>query len=590
MNAPSHGHGRGGRLAAIALMLACAGAAAAQVTVEPPPARVAAGDLVSWRILGAPAAWSGPDVAASAQLVVIGPDHRATTRAAFAYREFALHAPPADPKAPVYDPVGEPELRVRHAARLPGPYDWTLLAPGGAVLAHGAFTAAPSQAKPGPVGIARGNRRLLAWADGRVVIPIGCNIAWADAPDRVASFDHYLGSLVAAGGNACRMWMSSWSGQVEGEVQDHWRLDQAWLLDQLLARARAHGVLVTLVLDNFYDLAHGGAFPYGATTAERRSTFINPALPPAYLRRLRYVLARWGADDAIMCWELFNELDMAQPAREPCVAWVRSAANALQDMDGDHRLRAVSWCGDDFDRLAQVEGLDLTQIHRYVLEFVDPKAQAAIASRDDLGMLVDPAEMATRLGKPFCFGELGYQGVDDANPGNDLDGEGLLLRHQAWGGLLVGGYGSGMNWWWDTYIDKRNLWSQYTGLARTVARMDWNDTQLAPCEPDPSADRVLVVGWTSPTQALVWPQPHRDTWYHHFHGRHPRQGLEAAVKLTLGGFRPDTAFDLTWIDMVSGDPIGPAKSVQTREDGQIVVWVVPPDLDRVVVIRAHAAP
>lgn len=572
---------RGGILALLAWW--CLGSPAAALTIDAPPVAAVAGDLVTWHLRAPPPAWLVPDGAGGAEVVITGPDGHAFHRAAFRYRAYRAHGPDPDPHAPEEDPVGPEELQVRHLLRLPGHYDWSLRAPSGEEVAQGVFEARAGTSPRGPVTINPVNRRLLAFSDGTPVIPIGCNIAWANSPDRVGRFTHYLDELVANGGNACRVWMASWCGAIEGTTPEQWRLDQAWVLDQLLAAARARHVLVDLVLDNHYDLVHGTAFPYGATLEQRRATFLTPQLPSAYLRRLSYILARWGCDDTILAWELFNELDEAQPVREQCIPWVRAAAQALARLDQDQRLRTVSWCGTDFDRVADVAGIDLIQVHRYVLTFADPKAAEAAASRDDIGMLLEPAELAVGLGKPFLFGELGFQDEGAQNRGNALDHDGLLLRHQAWAGFLLGGYGSGENWWWDTYLEPQHLWSVYRGLSATVHRIDWKDGQLQPLAPEPTAPRVLALGWISPRQALLWPQPHHDTWYHHLVEGAPRQGLSSPLVLTLGGFLPSRSFRCAWIDMDSGADVAQT-TVPSGPDGLVRLEVPAPDLDRVAVL------
>jgi hypothetical protein len=572
---------------AIALLLLAVHALALEV--KPPDPTCAVGDLLTWEIRGAPAAWTASDVSVGPCLVIEGPDHTRWRRPVFAYRAYRPHPVEPDPAAPELDPAGDPLLQARHTPRVAGVHRWTLVAPDGAISAQGEITASTSDRPVGPLRVAPYNQRLLAFADGRPFIPIGPNIAWANGPDRLANFERYFAALAENGGTHCRVWMSSWCGQIEGDQPDAWRLDHAWLIDEVLRRARAHGLRVTLVLDDYWDLVTGKCVPYGATTVERQKNFIAADLPLSYVRRLRYVLARWGADDTILAWELYNELDMAQPVREKCVPWVRSAAAMLRRLDQDHRLRTVSWCGDDFEKVMGIDGIDLAQVHGYVLEWADPGGTKKPKTRDGVRMLLEPMGVAAQLGKPYCFSELGYQGDKDSNQGNELDDEGLLLRQQAWAGLMLGGYGSGMNWWWDTYIDRQHLWSQYRGLARAVARIDWHDAELAPLSPNAFGDKVMVMGWLSSRQGLVWPQPRADTWYARFIERKERIGLGVPLQLGLPGLAPDQAFTIHWLDMVSGDE-RQALEARSAADGTLTVFVRPPALDAVIWIEAHAEP
>jgi hypothetical protein len=194
-------------------------------------------------------------------------------------------------------------------------------------------------------------------------------------------------------------------------------------------------------------------------------------------------------------------------------------------------------------------------------------------------MLLEPSEVASSLGKPFCFGELGYQGESAGNRGNELDDGGLLLRQQAWAGLLLGGYGSGMNWWWDSYIDGSHLWGQYRGLARTVARLDWRDPALVPLTPNAVGEKLLVMGWSSPRQALVWPQPRSDTWHAALVEKRPRRGLTGPMMVGLAGFEPG-AYDVRWLDMISGDEVRATEATADAE-GRLSLLVPAQVIDQV---------
>ena len=47
-------------------------------------------------------------------------------------------------------------------------------------------------------------------------------------------------------------------------------------------------------------------------------------------------------------------------------------------------------------------------------------------------------------------------------------GSAAKYRPGSWVSSASGGYGSGMNWWWDVYLTPKNLWSGYRGLSRVL--------------------------------------------------------------------------------------------------------------------------
>jgi hypothetical protein len=202
--------------------------------------------------------------------------------------------------------------------------------------------------------------------------------------------------------------------------------------------------------------------------------------------------------------------------------------------------------------------------------------------RDMLSLMADAAGTMQELKKPFLFAETGYQGENEDNPGNERDIAGLLLFQQVWAGFMLGGCGSGKNWWWDVYIHPNNLWRHYTGFSRVVAKLDWRDRALAPL---PAGDGdIRVYGWRSPRQALIWPVPAADTWYRAVVAGKPRPAFRQDVILRLGGFEPRARYAIHHLDMHSGDEI---ESRQTGADTTGVMSATVPSgsLDRVLWIE-----
>jgi hypothetical protein len=568
------------RCALLFLVILCSGVAAAaqdgvelvQLTDSP-----AADDLVSWEVRGVPAEWLVTDVQRTPVLTITSPSGRSWERRAFLYHSCL---PPQGDGAP--QPQGEAVLHVRHTARVAGAHPWVLRGPDGKELAHGSLTVAAARGKR-PVGmlqVSQDNPRLLSYRDGSIFIPIGPNVCWSVAPDQLGKFARIFANLEKEGGTHVRLWCASWCGQIEGEQPDAYRLEQAWLLDQILELARQHGLMATVVLDNHHDMGLGKFFPYGATYQERATRFLGATPTDQYRRRLRYLLARWGADDTIATWELFNEVDLAQPVRDLALKWAGAAAAVFDTLDADNRLVTASWAGDDWDALAKLPGIDLGQVHSYVVEWTDKLGIRKNATRDGLGMLLSSAERGNALGKPFCFSEVGYQGTNDDNKGNDLDTQGLLLRQQAWAGFLLGGYGTGMNWWWDVYVEPKNLWSAYRGPARILPKIDWRDRELAPLTPN--RDSLLrVIGWQSSTQALIWPQIRTDTWHANLVEGKGRPQLTREVVARLPGMKAGAIYRLHQLDMLSGEERS-RRDVKAGADGTLDVALAPPNLDVVV--------
>ena len=504
------------------------------VEVTPRFTTATPGDLLTWSLTATPPAWSTTDVALTPRLKVIAPDGKSTYRPAY---------------------LTHNHLEVRHVARHVGTYRWKLINPEGVQVGDGEFKVTPGTNPPGPLGINALNRRFLAWADGTPFLPVGPNVAWVDG-DPVQGFTKSFATMRANSCNHVRIWMATWSLGLEGERPDDYRLDRAEQLDGVLAAARAAGIRVTLVLDNHHDVLLGTPFPYGDNQIKRQDNFFSVPVSPAWARRLRYCLARWGADDAIMAFELINEADLALPVRERVIPWVNAAMTMLKDSDLDHRLHTVSWCGSDWPRAMASPAIDIVQVHSYVLEWIEESDAVKLPTRDGVAMLIPSAIAANAPApsgdiRPWLLGEVGYQGTTAENPGNDRDPHGLLLRQQLWAGFLLGGCGGGMNWWWDVYLDAHHLWPVYRSFSALTAHLDLRDPDLVPLSPN-ATGAVRVIGWASPRQALLWPQVRNDTWYQAIVAKAPRTGLGIAQPIRLGGFLANRSYLVTPADALSG--------------------------------------
>ncbi len=535
------------RIAALLLIVGCA----LGLDLEPVGSDELMVGLAEWR-LELTDDWRHLDVTRTPQLTITDPSGGQRTRSAFLYRPYRPTRS-ADGSGPEFTATGPEELRLRHRFDLPGDHSWQLSSPDNRPLASGVFQVAPAEPLR-MIGISPHNPRLLATSDGRPFIPIGANIAWGVGANRIDHLRMHLLQLAINGGNHFRLWCASWSCQIEGQQPDDYRLDQAWMLDRVLSLARRQGLRVTLVLDNHHDLIHHRNAPYGDSLEERVETFFANPPPAAYVRRLRYLMARYGADPTIMAWELFNEIDEVigeqglalEDGEQRAYAWIQGAATALRQLDQDKRLIAASLARPrQWPRVLRAPALDLIDFHAYVPRF----EHLAEPDKDGVGLLTSLGDLVADDPRPFRFSETGFHGSNDDNPGNAIDPQGLLLLHQAWAGFLLGGYGSAMNWWWDVYIDHHDLWPLYRPLADAVARIDWTDPDLRHRQLDNQAP-WRTIGWQSPSQALLWPRHQADTWHAHLIEGLPRP--QVAGVIVIDGFHPGINYRLRGHDLHTG--------------------------------------
>jgi hypothetical protein len=193
---------------------------------------------------------------------------------------------------------------------------------------------------------------------------------------------------------------------------------------------------------------------------------------------------------------------------------------------------------------------DLAQVYSYVLEYSPAEEELKLPGRDGVGLVLAETVRAQTAGRPVLMGEVGYQGTDEHNPGIAADTGGLLLRQQAWAGLLSGGCGPAMPWWWYNHIETNGLWRLWRPLAAAAARIDWRDRELAPLAP--GAPPLRVLGWQSRRQALLWPQLAADTWHAHLAEGCERPHIPSGTRLRLAGLDPGRRFRVVALDQLGG--------------------------------------
>ncbi len=420
---------------------------------------------------------------------------------------------------------------IRHTPRQPGRHAWRLRQDG-AVVASGTLVVT-GPASTLPIRISPTNPRLLARGDGTPFLPIGPNLGWVEG-DPVAGFTRAFATARQHGCTHLRVWFASWCLPLAG-FGEPVNLAAAERIDRVFAAARSAGLVLTVVVDNHQDVLHGPPQD-GLTPLKRSDRLLELPLQAAWRDRLAYALARWGADDAVLAWEVMNEPDLLDPRPErkiaPVLAWTRAALGELQRLDVDRRLHVLGWSDVSVAALGALPGLDWVQLHAYVHPGEPTESQVLLQSQDGVELLV---QVAGDFGHPWQFGETGYQGTREENVGNDLDGDGMLLTQQLWAGFLLGGTGPAMNWWWDIHIEARGLWPRYRVFADITGTLDWRDPDLVPLGANPRGV-LRVLGWSSPRQALIWPHLRADTWHAALLEHKPRPVAAVSQPVRLGGF------------------------------------------------------
>lgn len=465
--------------------------------------------------------------------------------------------------------------RVRFVPDRPGAWRWrwTVTTPAGTrSTAWRALTVAPpAPDRHGVLRVSPLDPRYLRFDDGTPFFAVGENLGWYDGRGTFA-YDDWLAKLAAQGVNTVRLWMPSWAFGIEWETLGDYagRLDRAWQLDRVLETADAYGIQVMLCVqnhgpfsldansqwaDNPYNAANGGPL------AEPREFFTDPAARALFRRRLRYVVARWGASTNLLAWELWNEVNLAQrPGGSAVVDWHREMARELRDLDPwDHLVTTSVSLGDETTPIWQLPEIDFTQSHTYNWPFLLDQAT-----------LLHTFNLRTRVpGKPSLVGEMGS---DFRGPAETLatDPSMIGFHDGLWVGVVGGTFGTGMTWWWDNLVDPLDLYHQLGAVAAFVRDIAFDEQGFVEARPAATAPGRTLDAWAlvGDTVTLVWV---KNAANHFAPIGNPGDATPVQdARLALDGLA-DGVWIAHWIDAYEGNPV--AEAEVTVSDGRALLDV-----------------
>lgn len=330
-----------------------------------------------------------------------------------------------------------------------------------------------------------GNTNYLEFDNGEQLILIGENIGWQNS-NAYTNYRNWLNKLDENGGNFIRIWHAHWGLGIEWK--NGWQnfeglrkyketnlFYQDWLYDfcaekgiYVMLALQHHGQVSSNVNpnwnDNPYNVANGG-------TCQNTWNFFTDSTARAHTRnRLRYLVARHGYSRALQSWELFNEVNWTddfhthiQKVRD----WHAEMGAYLKEIDPYQHSVSTSYAESDQDpEVWNNPDYDFTQTHFYINSQNLERALVGVVR-----------EYLTDFGKPTLTGEFGLGG--NASLAN-ADPDGIHLHNALWATLFGGGMGTGMTWWWDSYIHPRDLYYHFAPVRTVVDDLPFVEADMQP--------------------------------------------------------------------------------------------------------------
>lgn len=428
---------------------------------------------------------------------------------------------------------GEPGWRVRFTPTEKGVWQYTVLVKtqGGIIVKWtDSFEVKDSSGK-GFIKVDPVRKRNFVFDNGELYIPVGQNVSWWSSFSGKASYDYdiWYTKMANSGANFSRVWMADWGfGLVwkdTGLIDYSKRLDRAYLLDKNLELAEETGIYIMLTIlhhgpfstrvnpqwdDNPYNIENGGFL------VEPRDFFSDIRAIKQFKKRLRYIVARWGYSPHIMSWELWNEVHYMDYydqflSRE----WHKEMATYLKEIDPYDHL--VSTSSRDTDPVYGLEEIDFVNIHHY--NFV--KVPEVIGAKQ--------LELLKQYQKPVLIAE--FAATQSGRDLRTLDPEGISLHQGLWAGLMAGGAGTAMTWYWDEYVEPMDLYNHFKPVSIFSQKLVLDRKDIKPILPEDIGikhSRIGAYGYQGDDAAYIWIYDKAHTF------RTPKETRFRNLELTIG--------------------------------------------------------
>ena len=370
---------------------------------------------------------------------------------------------------------------------------------------------------------------------GKAWIPVGCNICTVRTPfdgpvDHAAvraQMDEWLRAFAANGGDYVRLWLGCRAFEIMPEKPGVYDPEAEKTLTGIVRLCEELGVKLKFTIESFrmclpkekavtgYQKCFNRHLyaPYVKTMKEfYESDFCRRT----YLGKVERLKALgFGDSPAVVCWELWNEINATAPLAD-YAAWSDYMLARFRKMFPKQlvvqNLGSFSDAGayQQYDQIGEMPVNDFMQVHRY-LDMGAP-IDACRAPMDVIAATAVREMLARRTDKPAVLAETGavianHQGPSPYYP---LDKDGALLHDALFAPFFAGGAGCGHFWHWDCYIAKNNLWHHFARFKRAVAGLDPIAEEFRPFYTE--THHLRVYGLKGRKTTVIWCRDKQSDW------------------------------------------------------------------------------
>ena len=353
-------------------------------------------------------------------------------------------------------------------------------------------------------------RQTFITKTGENLILFGENVGWNFPIQAHHCFGQYIinhmTSLSKCGGNYVRVWDYLEAGSRIRKTVHTMCQHASAMWDRIFESAEDMGIYISLVMtvhgevsnrvDSSFALSVWNKSNGGFIT-DAKEFFTDRNVIDAYKSYIQYIVARWGYCENII-WELFNEIDHTDAMIEGNLTEVRSWLQEMTDYmrktdpyghfitnsTGGVGVAAALWKPFDFIYYHQYNSYSVAQIADMHIE----------ANR--------------AYNRPVLVGEFGYDGPFSYyfNEGLHISKDLLIIHLGNWAGVMGGGAGTAMNWWW---MDMPGVdgYKSYIGISKMAKRIPWGNPLMRMVTNETIAashNRINTMGYCDSESAYLW--------------------------------------------------------------------------------------
>ena len=318
------------------------------------------------------------------------------------------------------------------------------------------------------------NKKSFMFENGETYIPVGENIGWYTSGTlKSFEYDMYFEKLKNVNANYVRIWLkydnfNLHMGSPNAKVDDFSaRMAELERLDRVLKIAEDNGIYLCIALLNHGQFSkrvnpEWSKNPYSELIEYPFQFFSRAEIKDIYKDELRYIISRYTEYDSIFTYELFNEVDWTDSYdKTRSNSWHKEMSEYIKSIDPYDRLITTSFMNNsNGSAIFKYDSIDYYTIHTY-----NYQASSGITQK-----VKNEAQNAyNSINKPVLFEEWGVN-ADSGYKTYETDPDGIML-YQALYGSLFSSSGSAMTWWWDTYIERYNLYESVFKGPFTISKL-----------------------------------------------------------------------------------------------------------------------